>query len=233
MLLPFFSVLVLKTAPSVSGNHVTTLIGAPKDYNSNKESGQFAEHYDLRIPQDPEGKDSLSKEDLVGALDNVQLEQNGKDNSHKKYERSDNLVKAGGMSPSDDMYMPVKALNQFTNDWCIKARITKKNDVRSWKNQRGEGHLLNIDLIDKEGTRIQATSFNETAHKFDRELEENQVYTFEGGQIKLANKRYTSIKNDYCLTFDNNTIIKKCDQDMDITEAGFSFSTLDMIDGMV
>lgn len=53
------------------------------------------------------------------------------------------------------------------------------------------------------------------------------MYTFANGAVKLANKRYTSIKNDYCLTLDNNTVIKKCEEDKAIVEAGFSFSGLD------
>lgn len=52
------------------------------------------------------------------------------------------------------MYMPIKALNQFSNDWVIKARIVKKADIRAWKNAKGEGKLLNIDLIDRENTLI-------------------------------------------------------------------------------
>ena len=58
------------------------MIGSPKDYNSNKDNGQFAEHYDLRIPPSNEGKDSLSKEDLAGALESVQLDQ--KDSSARR-----------------------------------------------------------------------------------------------------------------------------------------------------
>ena len=222
---------MLKTAPEVVASHLTAIIGAPRDYMSNKERGEFAEHYDLRIPANPDANESLSKEDLAGALEGVQLENGNRDSSARNYEKSAGLVKAAA-SPSYDEYMPVKALNQFSSDWCIKARITKKNDVRSWKNARGEGQLLNIDLIDKEGTRIQATAFNETANKFDVELEENCVYTFTNGQVKLANKKYTSIKNDYCLTFDQNTIVQKCDDDLDIKETGFSFSSLDQIDSM-
>ena len=59
--------------------------------------------------------------------------------------------------------MPIKALNQFSNDWVIKARVVKKGEIRNWKNAKGEGKLFNIDLIDREGTLIQATAFNETA----------------------------------------------------------------------
>ena len=63
--------------------------------------------------------------------------------------------------------MPIKALNSFNSDWCIKARVIKKAELRSYRNARGEGVILNLDLIDKEGTMIQGTAFNETAKKLD------------------------------------------------------------------
>ena len=72
----------------------------------------------------------------------------------------------------EDAYMPIKALNQFSNDWIIKARVVKKGDLRTWKNVRGEGQLFNIELIDRQSTLIQATAFNETAEKFHAMLEE-------------------------------------------------------------
>ena len=72
---------------------------------------------------------------------------------------------------------------------------------------------MNIDLVDRQGTMIQATGFNETAQRLHDILEPDQVYTFSGGQIKLANKKFTSIKNDYCITFDNGTVIEKCADD--------------------
>ena len=53
-----------------------------------------------------------------------------------------------------DAYMPIKALNQFTTDWMIKARVVKKAPIRSWKNAKTSGQLLNFDLVDKEGTLI-------------------------------------------------------------------------------
>lgn len=52
-------------------------------------------------------------------------------------------------SALEDQYMPLKALNTFSSDWKIKARIVKKHDLRRWKNERGEGEILNIDLMDR------------------------------------------------------------------------------------
>lgn len=129
--------------------------------------------------------------------------------------------------------MPIKALNQFTNDWKIKARVVKKAAVKSWKNARGSGQLLNFDLVDKESTMIQGTAFNEQATKLDGLLERDGIFTFSGGYVKLANKRFTSIKNDYCLTFSNHAIIERCEDDEEIQSVSFTFTGLDRIEELV
>jgi len=62
--------------------------------------------------------------------------------------------------------MPIKALNQFSSDWRFKARVLKKPPLREYKNAKGNGKIMSLDLIDREGTMIQATMFNETAVKW-------------------------------------------------------------------
>lgn len=44
--------------------------------------------------------------------------------------------------------------------------------------------------------------------------------------MKIANKKFTSIKNDYCLTFDQNADIVEVDDSNDIDKQGFSFVSL-------
>jgi len=55
---------------------------------------------------------------------------------------------------ADSIYTPIKALNTFLFDWKIKARVTKKHAKKSWKNSRSEGTLLNVELIDNQGSQI-------------------------------------------------------------------------------
>jgi len=121
-------------------------------------------------------------------------------------------------------YMPIKHLNSFSKDWKIKARVTKKAPLRTWNNSKGTGKLLNIDLVDREGTGIQATFFNDAADKFNNMIEQGQCYLFANGFVKMANKRFTSIKNDFCLTFDNRTEIEPVNEDDNAIQAqSFSF----------
>jgi len=98
----------------------------------------------------------------------------------------------------------------------IKARVVKKAPIRAWTNATRSGHLLNFDLVDKDGTMIQATAFNECATAWDAIIETDSVYTFSNGQIKIANKRFTSITNDYCVTFGKDSQCEKCDEDEEI-----------------
>lgn len=47
-------------------------------------------------------------------------------------------------------------------------------------------------------------------------LEENSVYLFSNGTVKIANQKYTSIKNDYCIVFDRNSEITQAEDDTKI-----------------
>lgn len=48
----------------------------------------------------------------------------------------------------DDNYMPIKALNTFTRDWVIKARVSLKQQRAT---QKG-GQLMKLELIDSLGS---------------------------------------------------------------------------------
>ena len=58
------------------------------------------------------------------------------------------------------MYMPIKALNTFSRDWKIQARVASKSEKRMTRNG---GSLLKIELVDMYGTQIEGTFFNEAA----------------------------------------------------------------------
>ena len=85
------------------------------------------------------------------------------------------------MGEKEDYFMPIKALNQFSPEFTIKARIVKKHELRHYINARGEGDILNLDLIDREGTMIQATAFGQVALDFNNRIKQNKVYILSNG----------------------------------------------------
>ncbi len=83
--------------------------------------------------------------------------------------------------------------------------------------------------MDNEGTQIVGTFFNDSAEKYYAELDEGNVYTFANGNVKIANSKYTSVKNDYTIIFDRTSVIERVDDDQKIKNQGFSFVTIEDI----
>lgn len=134
-----------------------------------------------------------------------------------------------------DEFCPISALNTLNSDWCIWARVSKKGKVKNFNKRDGSGtgKLLNIDLIDAYDDQIQATFFTESVDKFEPMLHENKVYLFSKGQVKPANQKFTSIKNDYCLTFGQYSEIREVKDMGDIKKVSYSFTSIKDIQDVI
>ena len=122
--------------------------------------------------------------------------------------------------------MPIKALNNYIRDWVVKARVASKIFKETTRNG---GALLKIELVDQYGTSIEGTFFKKSAEKFAPLINENKVYLFSDGNIKLANKKYTSVMNDFAITFEEHARISEAKDDNTITHVAFNFSSIERI----
>jgi len=140
----------------------------------------------------------------------------------------------GGASGGGDSgeFQPVNSLSPFQKTFKIKVRVTRKGDIREWNNTRGSGKLFSVDLLDEAGGEIQATMFNEAAEKFFAVFEEGKVFTVTKGRIKVANKRYTHIKNDYSIDLNEQSEVKFVGEDAKISSQVYEFKPLSDIEGM-
>lgn len=126
--------------------------------------------------------------------------------------------------------VPISAINPYSSKWTIKARITAKSDIRKWSNARGEGTLFSIDLLDSHGGEIRGTFFKEACEKFYPMLQEGKVYTFSGGTLKVVqNKQYSHLKNNYEITFNQNSEIIAVHDDAGIKSQVFNFVKINAI----
>lgn len=103
---------------------------------------------------------------------------------------------------------PIEGLSPYQNNWTIKARVTFKSDIKTWSNQRGEGKLFNVTLMDETG-EIRGTGFNLVVDELYPKLEEGKVYYISKARVNLAKKKFSNLQNDYELSFERNTEIEE------------------------
>ncbi|KAL7616788.1 hypothetical protein Lser_V15G00562 [Lactuca serriola] len=139
------------------------------------------------------------------------------------------------MAPSARMAMtrrvhPLASLNPYQGNWTIKVRVTAKGNMRTYKNAKGEGCVFNVELTDEDGTQIQATMFGEAARKFFEVFQMGKVYYISKGTLKVANKQYKTVQNDYEMTLNEYSQVEEAVNEVAfIPETKFSFVPIDQL----
>eukprot|EP00039_Didymoeca_costata_P007560 m.101215 g.101215 ORF g.101215 m.101215 type:complete len:689 (+) comp13736_c2_seq1:56-2122(+) len=116
-----------------------------------------------------------------------------------------NVAPRGGQSL--DNYQPIQSVNPYTTRWTIRARVTNKRE-KTYSNARGDGKLFSVDLLDDSG-EIRATAFNDTADRLNPAMEIGKVYMIRGGRVKVANRKFSHLNNQYEITFGEDTHVQE------------------------
>ena len=74
-----------------------------------------------------------------------------------------------------------------------------------------------MELMDKFGTRISATLFNQSIYKYGNMLKEGSIYIIQKATVEVANSKFTNVPNNkYCLVFQDETMFTRVEEDNSI-----------------
>ncbi len=102
-------------------------------------------------------------------------------------------------------------------NWRIKVRVVKKGEIKCWSNAKGEGQLINMELMDRLGLKIQATLFKEMVTTHGDTFQVGNCYEICQGIVKKSQvNRMDKEYSQNCFIFDKFSKIKKIEDDFTI-----------------
>ncbi|KAL3042763.1 hypothetical protein OYC64_020647 [Pagothenia borchgrevinki] len=123
---------------------------------------------------------------------------------------------------SSTKVIPIAGLNPYQSKWTIRVRVTNKSSVRTWSNSRGDGRLFSFEVLDESG-EIKVTAFNKEVDQFFSLVEQGKVYYITKATLKVANKQFTTLKNNYEMTLNAHSSVVPCDDSQGIPTVNCDF----------
>ncbi|KAJ5214791.1 Replication factor A protein 1 [Penicillium chermesinum] len=140
--------------------------------------------------------------------------------------RTSSAARAPSTSAHTTIY-PIEAISPYSNKWTIKARCTSKSSIKTWHNKNGEGKLFSVNLLDDSG-EIRATGFQEQCDMLYDVFQEGGVYYISSPcRVQIAKKQFSNLNNDYELTFERDTLVEKAEDQNDVPQIRFNFTTIE------
>ncbi|CDJ58112.1 replication factor-A C terminal domain-containing protein, putative [Eimeria maxima] len=118
------------------------------------------------------------------------------------------MLDSGG--PPCERFLSISSLNPYVHRWQIKARVVDKSPLQTTKNN---SKFFHVDVTDSAGDLIRAKFWGDAAEKWHGALEKGKVYCFSRGRVNVANKRFSTLSNNYELSFSAEADIKPAEDD--------------------
>jgi replication factor A1 len=148
--------------------------------------------------------------------------------SRPAYSSSNHGASAGEVGP----LRTIADLTPYFTNWSIKARVTAKGDVRHWSNERGEGRLGTVNLLDNSGGEMRMIMFGDQVEQFHSKMEVGKVYLIGRASLKLVtNQRYATL-NRYEISVNSGSVVREVGDDATIQQFHFDFVSIDKMQEM-
>lgn len=91
---------------------------------------------------------------------------------------------------SQEDFTPISSLVEQNSSFTIKAKVIKKTEMRSYDKKGTPCQVFSIEIVDSHGGEIQGSFFGDVALKFFDTVQQDRVYIFSGGTVKLSNSKF-------------------------------------------
>ncbi|KAF2268482.1 replication factor-a protein [Lojkania enalia] len=121
---------------------------------------------------------------------------------------------------------PIESISPYANKWTIRARCTHKGEIKTWHNQRGEGKLFSVNLLDETG-EIRATGFSDAVDRLYDVFQEGTVYYISAPcRVQPAKRPFNNLPHDYELQFERDTTVEKAEDQENAPRIRFNFTKI-------
>lgn len=126
----------------------------------------------------------------------------------------------------------ISHINTFQSNWKILAKVISKTHINNWTKNGKTGKVFNMVLQGNDG-QIRVSAFNENVDKFYEKIQVNKNYYFSKANVIDANKKYSTIKNNYEIMLTNDSEIEECkDRNIVFPEIELIFEPIDKISSL-
>ena len=155
---------------------------------------------------------------------NNQENNNNNQNFNRNNNQNNNNNNNNNMAVQQHLF-PIRNLNPYNDKWTIKVKVLSKSDIKTWKNEKGQGKLFSFEIMDKANDKIRCTCFNEAVDKIEHLIIPKKVYYISKGTIKFANKKFNTV-SEYEITLDKNSQIELANDDDDFGAIQYNFTKI-------
>ncbi|KAH9297067.1 hypothetical protein KI387_028749, partial [Taxus chinensis] len=102
----------------------------------------------------------------------------------------------------------INQLHPYHMAWILEGRVIRKGTIHNYSNAKGEGQILNFNVIDTLGDDINVTCFGKAADFYHEKIQEGTVYTISKGTLKYVKIGYRDSSSPWEIMLEMDSIME-------------------------
>lgn len=153
--------------------------------------------------------------------------QTSKNLPRNEHDMNNNRNRANSKNQNNELrILALNEISTFTTDFAVNIKCTKKFAIKEINGKNGPLLCLNFRIADHQGTEMECTVFGDTAKELDEKVKEGSCYIIKKPFVKLADKKYCTLKTDYKLAFSRQTTIEEIEEEGEFVKPTISLTKI-------